>query len=301
MGKYHNKLDKKYFNKSIYMRKFESAFNIKIKDYPLQYELVYETYNTIISLNNILFSLNYVPLTSKIDNILHLLNSYLNKYKNKIGKCYDSNCILLYDNIESIIDEINECNSRNIKYNIKPLETYINMLIDILDKVNFDYLVDSKELMYRKIANDKLAKKVNFKFMVNLDIKSSTLFDSEKQKQLNDKFISDYYKRTGIDLSKDPEQLYFIFDTLNRVKDLNNAIIDYQTYKDKAVLNIFNFYLSESYLIQDISIVKDITYVNVFNRLKGISQNISDDNIDIAYKELKDIIEQFKEYYERNS
>lgn len=301
MGAYHNKLDKKYFNKSIYMKKFENAFNIKIKDYPLQYELVYETYNTIISLNNILFSLNYVPLTRKIDNILHLLNSYLNKYKNKIRKCYDSNCILLYNNIESIVDEINECNSRNIKYNIKPLETYINMLIDILDKVNFDNLVDSKELMYRKVANDKLAKKVNFKFIADLDIKGGTMINSEKQKQLNDKFISDYYKRTGIDLSKDPEQLYFIFDTLNRVKDLNNAIIDYQIYKDKAVLNIFNFFLSESYLIQDISIVKDITYINVFNRLKGISKNISDDNIDIAYKELKDIIEQFKEYYERNS
>lgn len=301
MGAYHNKLDKKYFNKSIYMKKFENAFNIKIKDYPLQYELVYETYNTIISLNNILFSLNYVPLTRKIDNILHLLNSYLNKYKNKIRKCYDSNCILLYNNIESIVDEINECNSKNIKYNIKPLETYINMLIDILDKVNFDNLVDSKELMYRKVANDKLAKKVNFKFIADLDIKGGTMINSEKQKQLNDKFISDYYKRTGIDLSKDPEQLYFIFDTLNRVKDLNNAIIDYQIYKDKAVLNIFNFFLSESYLIQDISIVKDITYINVFNRLKGISKNISDDNIDIAYKELKDIIEQFKEYYERNS
>ncbi len=301
MGHYHNKLDKKYFNKSVYVKKFEEVFNIKIKDYPLQYELVYETYNTIISLNNILFSLNYVPLTSKIDNILHLLNSYLNKYKNKIGKCYDSNCILLYDNIESIVDEINECNSRNIKYNIKPLETYINMLIDILDKVNFDYLVDSKELMYRKIANDKLAKKVNFKFIADLDIKGGTMINSEKQKQLNDKFISDYYKRTGIDLSKEPEQFYFVYDTLNRVKDLNNAIIDYQVYKDKAVLNIFNFFLSESYLIQDISIVKDITYINVFNRLKGISQNISNDNIDIAYKELKDIIEQFKEYYERNS
>ena len=45
MGKYHNKLDKKYFNKSIYIKRFESAFNIKIKDYPLQYELVFETYN----------------------------------------------------------------------------------------------------------------------------------------------------------------------------------------------------------------------------------------------------------------
>ena len=30
MGKYHNKLDKKYFNKSIYIKKFESAFGVKI-------------------------------------------------------------------------------------------------------------------------------------------------------------------------------------------------------------------------------------------------------------------------------
>ena len=28
MGKYHNKLDKKYFDKSIYMKKFESTFGI---------------------------------------------------------------------------------------------------------------------------------------------------------------------------------------------------------------------------------------------------------------------------------
>ena len=35
MGHYHNKLDKKYFNKSVYVKKFEEVFNIKIKDYPL--------------------------------------------------------------------------------------------------------------------------------------------------------------------------------------------------------------------------------------------------------------------------
>ena len=40
---------------------FESAFDIKIKDYPLQYELVFETYNTYIGVNNILFSMNYIP------------------------------------------------------------------------------------------------------------------------------------------------------------------------------------------------------------------------------------------------
>lgn len=301
MGAYHNKLDKKYFNKSIYMRKFESAFNIKIKDYPLQYELVYETYNTFISLNNILFSLNYVPLTNKIDNINHLLNSYLNKYKNKIKKCYDSNCILMYESFENIVDEIDDCKIRNIKYNLKSLEKDIEIYMSILDKVDFDKLVDSKIMPYHKIANDKLAKKVNLKIIEDIDIKSSTLFNNVIQNKLNDYFINNYFKKTGIDLNKEPEQLHFIFDTLNRIKDLNNAIVDYQIYKDKAVLNIFNFYLSNDYLKQDISFVKDITYINVFNKLKGVSKNISDDNIDIAYKELKNIIEQFKDLYERNS
>ena len=43
MGAYHNKLDKKYFNKSIYAKKFEETFNIKLKDYPLQYEIMLDT------------------------------------------------------------------------------------------------------------------------------------------------------------------------------------------------------------------------------------------------------------------
>ena len=34
MGHYHNKLDKKYFNKSVYVKKFEEVFNIKIKRLP---------------------------------------------------------------------------------------------------------------------------------------------------------------------------------------------------------------------------------------------------------------------------
>ena len=34
------------------MKKFVETFNIKLKDNPLQYELVYETYNTFIIINN---------------------------------------------------------------------------------------------------------------------------------------------------------------------------------------------------------------------------------------------------------
>lgn len=307
MGKYHNKLDKKYFDKSIYMKKFESAFNINSKDekYKLQYELVFETYNTFISFNNLLFTLNYMPLKDKVKNSFNLLNTYVDKYKNKIKKCYDSNCIMLYDNMEIMKNELEEIlkdlqTKRINKPNLKPFENAIEEYMNILINLHFDKLVDSKDLPYEKKANDKLPKKVNLKIINDLDIKISVLFDEEKQKELNNKFINDYFKITGIDLNEEKEQRDFVFDTLNRIKDINNAIVDYYIYKDKAVLNIINYYLID-YLKQDISFVKDITYINVFNKLKDISKNISDDDIDLSFEKIKDLINQFKSLYERMS
>ena len=304
MGKYHNKLDKKYFNKSIYIKKFESAFGVKIKDYPLQYELIFETYNTYIGVNNILFSMNYIPINQKVDSLIHLISSYLNKYKNKIKKCYDSECILIYESLENTLDELNEMKelytTKKIKYNLKSLEKDTEYFMNILDNLNFDKLVDSKDMPYIKKPNDKLPKKVNLKIIDNLDIKSSTLFDEEKQKELNDLFIQDYEKRTGINLNADTEQRHFIFDILNRIKDLNNSMVDYYIYNDKCLVNLFNYYLKE-FLNQDITYVKDITYINVFNKLKDISDLIDNNNIDLAYSNIKELIEQFKDLYERNS
>ncbi len=305
MGAYHNKLDKKYFNKSIYMKKFESAFDIKLKDYPLQYEIALDTFNAFISFNNILFSSNYVPTSQKVDNIIHTLRSYINKYQNKYKKSFDKNCIMLYEKLEDMLDEMEEIKQLNItkgmKINLKPFEISVEQYMGILDAVHFDNLVDSKVMPYEKKANDKLPKKVNLKIIDNLDIKTSTIFNYEKQKELNNAFVSDYLKKTGIDLSKEKDQRYFIFDTLNRIKDLNNAIVDYKIYKDKADLNLLNYYLSNDYLKQDISFVKDITFINLFNKLKIVSQEISNDNIDMALTRLKELLDQFKDLYERNS
>lgn len=305
MGAYHNKLDKKYFNKSIYMKKFESAFDIRLKDYPLQYEIALDTFNAFISFNNILFSSNYVPTSQKVDNIIHTLRSYINKYQNKYKKSFDKNCIMLYEKLEDMLDEMEEIKQLNItkgmKINLKPFEISVEQYMDILDAVHFDNLVDSKVMPYEKKANDKLPKKVNLKIIDDLDIKTSTIFNYEKQKELNNTFVSDYLKKTGIDLSKEKNQRYFIFDTLNRIKDLNNAIVDYKIYKDKADLNLLNYYLSNDYLKQDISFVKDITFINLFNKLKIVSQEISNDNIDMALTRLKELLDQFKDLYERNS
>lgn len=307
MGKYHNKLDKKYFDKSIYMKKFESTFNINSKDekYKLQYELVFETYNTFICFNNLLFTLNYMPLKDKAKNSYNLLNDYIDTYKNKIKKCYDSNCIMLYDNMEIMKNELEEIlkdleNKKIKKPNLTPFEKVVEEYMNILINLNFDKLVDSKDLPFEKKANDKLPKKVNLKIVNDLDIKTSVIFNEEKQKELNNKFINNYFKITGIDLNKEQEQKDFIFDTLNRIKDINNAIVDYYVYKDKSVLNIINYYMID-YLKQDISFVKDITYINVFNKLKIISQDISNNNIDLSFEKIKELINQFKNLYERMS
>lgn len=302
MGKYHNKLDKKYFNKSIYMKKFESAFNIRIKDYPLQYELVYETYNTILGFNNILFSSNYIPLKDKANNIKHLLNAYLNKYKNKINKCYDSNCIMIFDNLENIYANIEEAiklnEEKGTKINLKSFEEYINNLVNVLDKVNFDKLIDTKDLPYEKKANDKLPKKINLKFtLLNYE---NTMYDNDKQEELNSTFVKEYLRNTGIDLNVEIEQREFIFNVLNRIKDLNNAIVDYYIYKDNTLVVFFNEIL-KIWLNQDISFVKDIIYINAYNKLKIVSASIDENNIDLAYNQIKELIEQFNKYYERMS
>ena len=304
MGQYHNKLDKKYFNKSIYVKKFEEAFNVKIKDFPLQYEILLDTYNTLIIVNNILFSLNYVPINQKVDNLKHTINSYLNKYSNKIKKSFDSNCIMVYDNLKCIIEELEEMEEihqlKKKPYNLHNIEKGVETYINILSKVNFDKLLDSKIMPYEKKANDKLPKKINCKLILDLDMKESTLYNKNKQKELNNEFIKDYYNKTGIDLNVDLEQKEFIFDTLNRIKDINNAIVDYYIYTDKSVLNIFNYYLND-YLMQDIAHIKDIIYINAFNKLKEVNSYLNNNDIDLASKKIKELIEQFNNVYERMS
>lgn len=305
MGHYHNKLDRKYFNKSVYVRKFEKVFDIKIKDYPLQYEILFDTFNTHIMANNILFSLNYIEPSKKADNLIHTIRSYLNKYKNKIKKSYDSECILIYESLEQTLDELEEMKelheTNKTRYNFKSLEKDFEEFTNLLEHLHFDMLVDSKEMPYIKKANDKLPKKVNLKLLNDLDTHTNTMFDIDRQEQLNNNFVKDYSK-IKFDLNNDDEQKYFIIDTLTRVKDLNNAMVDYYIYdKDKTVVAIFNFYLKNYIDNVDTTLIKDIEYVNVFNRLKEVSQLIDNDNIDLAFDIIKNIIKQYNNLYERMS
>ena len=305
MGKYHNKLDKKYFNKSIYMKKFVETFNIKLKDNPLQYELVYETYNTFIIINNTLFSLNYIPIDKKVNNMINILSDYLDTYKNKIKKCYDSQCILLYESFENMLDELNEMKelhtTKKSRYNLKSFEETFENFMNILDNLNFDKLVDSKDMPFVKQPNDKLPKKVNLKLMNNTQSHITTMYDITKQDELNKEYIEKYSK-IKFDLEQEQDQQYFIFDTLNRIKDINNAIVDYYTIdKDTTVIDIFNSSLQDYIPSIDISKIKDIEFVNVFNQLEKVCVFINNKDIDKAFEIIKDLIDRYKNLYERMS
>lgn len=305
MGKYHNKLDKKYFNKSIYMKKFVETFNIKLKDNPLQYELVYETYNTFIIINNTLFSLNYIPIDKKVNNMIDISSDYLDTYKNKIKKCYDSQCILLYESFENMLDELNEMKelhtTKKSRYNLKSFEETFENFMNILDNLNFDKLVDSKDMPFVKQPNDKLPKKVNLKLMNNTQSHITTMYDITKQDELNKEYIEKYSK-IKFDLEQEQDQQYFIFDTLNRIKDINNAIVDYYTIdKDTTVIDIFNSSLQDYIPSIDISKIKDIEFVNVFNQLEKVCVFINNKDIDKAFEIIKDLIDRYKNLYERMS
>ena len=64
---------------------------------------------------------------------------------------------------------------------------------------------------------------------------------------------------------------------------------------------MFNFYLKNYIDNVDTTLIKDIEYVNVFNRLKEVSQLIDNDNIDLAFDIIKNIIKQYNNLYERMS
>jgi len=300
MGSYHNKLDRKYFNKSVYVKKFEEVFNVKIKDYPKQYEMLLDTFNTLISFNNILFTKNYIKKSDMLNNSIYLLTSYLNKYKNKINKCYDLNCISIYEGIEEYLDELKEMQSSNININFEGIKKDITKYVHALDILNFDEIYDSKKLPYAKQPNDKLPKKIACKLVNNLEKIKSPIWSHDELLKYNDSFIKYYFDKTGIDLNKDKKTKDLIFDIHINICNINNAIIDKKMFNDDGV---FHFYMTtfDVFCSQDIEFLKDIYYKNLYKRVKAIIKLLEDNNVDLAYKNILEIINQYSYLYERIS
>ena len=305
MGRYHKKLDRKYFHKSIYIRKWEETFNVKIKDCPLQYDIVFDTFNTFIMLNNFLFSTNYIPQKEKVNKILDLLNNFLTQYKNKIQKSYDSQCIVFYENFEIIVYELQEMKDLYInngkKYNLHSIEEAVEEYMALLDIIRFDLLVDSKNMHYSKAPNDKLPKTINCKLVNDIEVhKDNLYFDESKMTEASNQFIEEYLTKYGIDLNKDIEQKYNIFDIHIFIKDLNNFIVEMILHTDikkyKLYLEIFSEFMN-----RDFSCIEDIYYKNLIKRIDKICLLLCDAKLKEAYDKVQEIIEENKKWYERIS
>lgn len=307
MGQYHYKLDKKYFKNSIYIKKFEEVFGIKIKDFPLQYELIYETYSTLIFANNTFFAKGYMKTTDRIKKVISNTNAYLDKYKNKIRKCYDSSCIDIYDELEIIVDELKEIlvtyensikTNDTLKIKCKPILEKLEQFDYILRMTNFDCLLDNKKMPYKKMPNDKLPRKVNCKLIDGMEYRQNIMFDNQKQIDFNNKFIEKYYNRTKIDLHKDTKQREFIFTLHCIVKDINNAIVDYYIDNDITPLALFLDFLTQSFFAQDIGFVEDVEYRTLFEKLQEIFDVLWKKQIDIGYAKIKEIMNDYADLYE---
>ena len=304
-GCYYNLLNKKYFRNSVYVKKFEEVFNVKIKGLPLQYELIYETLNTIIKGNNILFSKNYIPKEEKVDKLLNLFNDYLTKYENKINKSYDLACIGIYNHIYILSGELNEMKkekqTRKIDYNLKSLENTLSEYIALFIYLRIDEIRDNRGMYYKKLANDKLPKKVICKIKYDINALNNDMWYSlEEQNKINDLFIAEYFRKTGIDLKNDDELRDIIFDIHLFIQDTNNFIQELILNYDELKLKLYKD-LGKSYFVNDFEKIEDIYYFNLLNKLKNIYDSLCADNLKDSYKEIQEIINSVenKKWYER--
>ena len=82
----------------------------------------------------------------------------------------------------------------------------------------------------------------------------------------------------------------FIINLHKNIVFVNNLLVDYYAYKDTLVLDLILPKLNV-YTKQDISYVKDISYIRLFEKFSDVCEDINNKNYDNAYKRMKLIID----------
>ncbi len=299
MEAYHNRLNKRSFKKSVYIKKVEEVYGFKISTQSLQYELIIETHNANIDINNVIYSKKYIPLKDKVDKMINIIDTYVSKYKNKINKCKNLTCIELYDILIGYNNELKEMKEleririekgeKGTKLNLKSIGARVSTYLTMLDMLSFDRLYDSRGMTYERQVNEKIPKKYNCQIFTDEEIMDGLIFYNDL-KTFNDEFFNKYYDKTGINLNSDKEQKDFIINLHKNIVFVNNLLVDYYAYKDTLVLDLILPKLN-AYTKQDISYVKDISYIRLFEKFSDVCEDINNKNYDNAYKRMKLIID----------
>lgn len=268
MGKRHNILSISTFKNSKYIDCLERNLEIKNfkKEYPTQFNFMFDTFKTLIHINNVLFSDNDFNKIEMVEKIRQYIENYLymdyeNSDKRKysvrtIQSIFDKHSIYLYNKMNYWYDIFSNLTIRDINQvnSLKEIKNEIEFEMERLEKQQFDYLIN-KTISYGKTTNI-----YNKRY---LSIFDESIFPK------NEKAIKDYkdnfYNMFGKKLTK--KEFDYIKELYNLIAKANNGLINFnnQSYwetinaiKIENLDDMYNLYLKSLNIEKNVDIMDKI-------------------------------------------
>ena len=266
MGKRHNILSISTFKNSKYIDCLERNLEIKNfkKEYPTQFNFMFDTFKTLIYVNNVLFSDNDFNKVEMVEKIRQYIENYLyvdyeNSDKRKysvrtLQSIFDKHSIYLYNKMNCWYDifstltikDINEVNS------LKEITKEIEFEMERLEKHQFDNLIN------KNISYEKAIKIYDKRYL--------SIFD-DKILPKNEKAIKEYkenfYNMFGKKLTN--KEFNYIKELYNLIAKAHNGLINFnkQSYW-KTINNIKIENLDDMYslYLKSLNIEKNIDIID---------------------------------------
>ena len=278
LTKHHDLINTDYFSTIKYIKEIEKELERKLTDKEKQ--IIEDTFRTLIVVNN-----EWSNYANKTDDSFAKnkkeLETYLKKYENKVSdKFVDLFIVELFKEFESLFDEMNEIERRNLDKKCNSIKARITEILEQLEDVDFDY-IDNGYFYYKRNASNKTKRHykslLDYVDEVNNFIKT---FNTENE-----------YNTIEEDI--DSDEVKYIRFMYNKYAELT-LILKNENY-DKALKRIIYFlkYERPKYLHNK--------FVGELGRLKTISFLIIDKKYEEAYEETMKFIKKNDKWFVRAS
>lgn len=265
------------FKKSLYIKTLEKELGIKNfkKEYREQYEIMLDTFRTLILVNNAFYSDTNGGLEDRIELATNILAKYLykddsettKKYgSRKINNLFDEYCISLNKKLFKWY-EVLQTPANYLKKHQKELNNIkeeISNEVKILNFVNYDYSIEDNIILSK--SNDNKHSKYLSKF--------NYLYP--KREQFIEEYKKDFYTTYNQELSNiDIDNIAFIYDLIEK---LNNGIVDLLTFKRKnnyKEIDVLQNHIYYFYLIRVLNIFPIIDNPQYNQGLKTFFTNLN--------------------------
>lgn len=226
------------FSKSLYIKTLEEELGIKNfkKEYREQYEIMLDTFRTLILVNNAFYSDTNGGLEDRIELATNILAKYLykddsettKKYgSRKINNLFDEYCISLNKKLFKWY-EVLQTPANYLKTHPKELDIIkeeISNEIKILKFINYDYTIENN-IILKKDSNTKYSKYLSkFNYL------------NPQREQFIKEYKKDFYDTYKQMLSnEDIKNITYVYDL---IVSLNNGIVDLINYNKPNEVNGF--------------------------------------------------------------